>query len=376
VAPPEVKTTHIYKGAIAFIGLQLIGLGIAGYFPSLVNYLPFSTYLTSENAPPPINPRLQQCMRDHLFEYYDEHENTLRSSIKRVKALDVSALPEDFAQSLTESFDTADSTFAMVAKVRSTEADLNAAKPAYRPVHSRVRAIERDIRAQKTQLEQLEQTYSRESRADEVNDDFLQQLKAQIEEQKLLINDTATTFPEKWPALNERYKQLTQEHQKAVRAYNFTVDEAYQTVPEILNLLAQADSLEPVSQRFDEYSAALKTMSSKEASAFLKAGSKTLADYDGLSRVKSKIYKASKAMKGSSAKPEKAQLLIDEAKALYVAEVAWRAEAKKHIAPALKSYNEAIKNSIGLRLQSHLPTSDAKSIALCQSVHRDISLSF
>ena len=33
VAPPEVKTTHIYKGAVAFIALQLVGLAIAGQFP-------------------------------------------------------------------------------------------------------------------------------------------------------------------------------------------------------------------------------------------------------------------------------------------------------------------------------------------------------
>ena len=40
VAPPTVKTTQIYKGAMAFILLQLAGLAIAGTFPSLVNYLP------------------------------------------------------------------------------------------------------------------------------------------------------------------------------------------------------------------------------------------------------------------------------------------------------------------------------------------------
>ena len=40
VAPPSVKTLQIYKGAVAFIILQLVGLTIAGFFPSLVNYLP------------------------------------------------------------------------------------------------------------------------------------------------------------------------------------------------------------------------------------------------------------------------------------------------------------------------------------------------
>ena len=51
VAPIDVKTTHIYKGVIVFIFLQIIGLLIVGFFPPLVNYLPNRTYLTSENAP-------------------------------------------------------------------------------------------------------------------------------------------------------------------------------------------------------------------------------------------------------------------------------------------------------------------------------------
>ena len=67
VSPPEVKTIHIYRGVAAFIILQLIGLAIAGYFPPLVNYLPNRTYLTSENAPPPINPKLQQCIEEITF---------------------------------------------------------------------------------------------------------------------------------------------------------------------------------------------------------------------------------------------------------------------------------------------------------------------
>ena len=51
VAPPSVRTLQIYRGAVAFIVLQLAGLAIAGYFPALVNYLPNRIYLTSDTAP-------------------------------------------------------------------------------------------------------------------------------------------------------------------------------------------------------------------------------------------------------------------------------------------------------------------------------------
>jgi TRAP-type mannitol/chloroaromatic compound transport system permease large subunit len=38
VAPPEVRTTQIYRGVIPFIAIQLIGLLLIVLYPSLVTY--------------------------------------------------------------------------------------------------------------------------------------------------------------------------------------------------------------------------------------------------------------------------------------------------------------------------------------------------
>ena len=51
VASDAVKTLDIYRGVIPFIGLQLLGLVIVGFYPPLVNYLPVRTYLTGETDP-------------------------------------------------------------------------------------------------------------------------------------------------------------------------------------------------------------------------------------------------------------------------------------------------------------------------------------
>ncbi len=40
VAPPEVKTGHIYKGIIPFVIIQLISIAIVAFFPKIVTYLP------------------------------------------------------------------------------------------------------------------------------------------------------------------------------------------------------------------------------------------------------------------------------------------------------------------------------------------------
>ena len=44
--------------------------------------------------------------------------------------------------------------------------------------------------------------------------------------------------------------------------------------------------------------------------------------------------------------------------------------------PELIKYNDVIKHNIGLSLQSRLTKEQAKFVARCNSVHRDISLNF
>ena len=83
VAPAVVQTLEIYRGAAVFIVLQLFGLAIAGTFPSLVNYLPNRVYLSSETAPPPMNPKLQHCLEEYVFARYDENGDALRAHIER-----------------------------------------------------------------------------------------------------------------------------------------------------------------------------------------------------------------------------------------------------------------------------------------------------
>ena len=44
VAPPEVSTTQIYRGAIPFVGIQLVALLLLAVFPELVTWLPGKIY--------------------------------------------------------------------------------------------------------------------------------------------------------------------------------------------------------------------------------------------------------------------------------------------------------------------------------------------
>ena len=67
---------------------------------------------------------------------------------------------------------------------------------------------------------------------------------------------------------------------------------------------------------------------------------------------------------------------ILEVTTLFNKEVNWRKEASENLMPELEKYNLAIKDNIGLRLQSRLTKEQAKLVASCNAVHRDISLNF
>ena len=73
--PAIVKTVQMYKGVIPFILLQLFALGIVGYFPALVNYLPNRVSYLSETAPPPKNPKIQYCLEKFVFKEVQDDKN-------------------------------------------------------------------------------------------------------------------------------------------------------------------------------------------------------------------------------------------------------------------------------------------------------------
>ena len=69
-------------------------------------------------------------------------------------------------------------------------------------------------------------------------------------------------------------------------------------------------------------------------------------------------------------------MLINEAYTIYISEKDWRAKAEKDLLPKLIKFDSLIKDTIGLRLQEKLTKEQAKYVAACRSVHKDISLNF
>ncbi|MDH3672367.1 MAG: TRAP transporter large permease subunit [Gammaproteobacteria bacterium] len=376
VAPSSVRTQHIYRGAAAFIGLQLLGLGIAATFPSLVNYLPNRTYLTSETAPPPMNPRLQACLQQHVFAYYGDNGDRLRASIEKARRLDISNLADKRQRALRESFGKAGNTFALVEKVRLAEAALANYEAEYRTIHVQVRKLQAEKRRLDLEIEERNRDLTRESRSNRPSETEMKDLErriAALEAQKQTVHDR---IPDDWEAARKRYVELAKDSKEASAIYRSNVDSAYEVVAELRQVIAQADDLAALKDQLTELAPVIAERPADQAMTNIKQAEKAVGSIEGASHIKSKLSKARRALKGDQAKREEAAELLKDALGLHAAEVAWRQQASTHLSAGLDDYNDAIKNSIGLRMQARLTVDQAEEIASCQAIHRDISLNF
>lgn len=377
VATAVIKTIHIYKGAAAFICLQLIGLTIAGVFPSLVNYLPNRMYLSSEMSPPPTNPKLQYCVEKYVFAYYDDQWDELRAAIDRAATLsDASYLPEPFAKKLGQSFDQARASFDMSKDVRAADAAMNEYVLDYRPLHKMVRRLQSDIRKIERDIERLKWDRSRLRYDKEASDQDRKLVEERMIARESEIKALEQKIPVAWKKARKGYLVLEKAQKNARRVYLQNVDDSYRTIQDARKLIADAGALEAFAPTLASLDAAIVNQAPAQAGNIIKAAEKELSQIHGSSSIKSLLTKARRVLRGDSPKRDEAAKFLVEARERFSEEVAWRKRAANGLEAGLSTYNDAIKYSIGLRLQDRLNLEQASTIAECKSVHRDISLSF
>jgi len=376
VAPPEVKTLQIYKGAVAFIALQLVGLAVAGYWPSLVNYLPYRTYLTSETAPPPMNPRLQECLEGYVFRVYDEDGQELLAAIERASTLDYSFLSEDRQQRLTESLNKARNAIPMSESIQQAQAAIAAYEPEYRPIHFEVRSLESRIRDIDEQIKSLEKARTLASRNETVDEQLLNRLDADIERAQQQKIDLGDSVPEGWEGARGKFNELNKNLKIARSQYRNNVDQSYEGVAELRGVIEATDALIALESTLDGLESVIRDEEPEQAMEMIKAAEAVIDEVPGTGDFRSKVSKARRALKGKEADPAMAQALLAEAKQMLADEMAWRRLASERLATGLAEYDDAIKGTIGVRMQERLTKDQATEVAACQSHHKDISLNF
>ena len=202
VATKAVKTLDMYKGVVPFIVLQIVGLGIVGFNPSLVNYLPTKTFLSSETAPPPKNPRLQLCLEDYLFDFYDDHKSLYLNKLNPLRSLDISMLPQSKQEILANSIKNADMIFALVDNIKNAKTAMEEAAVAYAPIHKEVRQIERVIARAEKEMKQLQRELRNETSVNKRN-----RMQSRIAELQDAIAVSRKAIPAGWQNTNREFKK-------------------------------------------------------------------------------------------------------------------------------------------------------------------------
>lgn len=376
VAPPSVKTTQIYKGAVAFIGLQLAGLAIAGYFPTLVNYMPNRTHLTADTAPPPINPKLQSCIEEDRFTYYADNRQSISLAIDNMRRLDISMLPDKIQVEISSSLDEADSIFDKIALVQDASADLAEFSVDFRSDHQLYRREQRAVQKLKDELRDDLRLLDRLERQESSSPDRIQNVAEDIRRLESQISELEMAMPVDWQSQREQYLELAKVEKIARGQYRRTADAAYEPIANLQTLLQDVENLENAASILEGVDRIIVDHPAAEAMDLIKARESQLSEVKGVSHIKSTLSKTRRALKGDNPDQEKALALFADADTQYQQELRWRREAVASLAEPLNAYDETIRDNIGLRLQPRLPHEIAKSVAACLSHHKDISLQF
>ena len=374
VAPPEVKTTQIYQGVVAFICLQLAALGIVGYYPQLVNYMPNRVSLLSETSPPPRNPQLQICLEEYVHDELASNGDAVRSAIAAAQGLDLSILPKKMAGELEEGFDAAEAAIGQLDEAFAAHEAVVAAAPDYRPAHRTVRELERDIRDVNKEAEELKKD------ARFLNSDTdsarLAALNEKIAELEAEMAHIAEDIPESWEETYETFSALVAAEDKARSTYRRSSDKSVEGAVEFLAVLDANSAFLELEGVLTSLRDVIENTDPKEAEGIIKEAGSTVNSVAGASKIGSTLSKARRSMRPNKLDREKAMKEYNKAIALFEEQKVWRAAAETQLRPGIEAYLAGIASTVGARQQPRLSRDQALFIAGCNAGHRDLSLNF
>lgn len=373
VAPAVVKTIQMYKGVIPFIGLQLLALSIVGAYPPLVNYLPNRISFLSETSPPPRNPRLQHCVEE-LVAGELAASGATREAIAAASALDLSVLPDDLADEVREGFASTAVALSALDEIFVAKAAVAGAADAYRPQLHVVRRIEKHIRETEEQARELSilAGHMRSEAEAEARADMEQEVAALEAE----VYRLKGTIPASWEGAYATFSALVTAENTARTTYRRNADASYNGPSEVLAVLQANEAFADLEPPLREMHAMIQTLPEAEAFLLVEALERQFREVEGADEVKKLLGKARRELRGNSPDREKALEEYAKALAAYEAQIVWRAPAATALSDGLASYLDALRGTLGLRVQRRFDREQGLFMARCNANHRDISLNF
>ncbi len=370
VAPKSIKTTEIWKGASVFIFLQLVGLGIVGYFPQLVNYLPLRSYYSSEVAPPPINPKLQECLFDYTYDKYTLTFAETNSLITKINSYNLSFIPESQSKKISDMISGIGSSKNLIDEVKISESNFNDYSINYKPLHTKVRRLEKEIFKKLNKIEKIK----KEIRL-EIDPTEIEKLDSEILDYQDEIEKIKMTIPSNWESENSEFNNILNEYNKTKLKYNKTVDNSFNELMEFIEIFKKLENLFLIEDSFDKIFNKIEK-EDENISDQLKEFEKKFNKFNQVSNIKKPIKNARKLLKKNYDKKSEALELIMESKLIYEKEIFWRLKAKDILLEDFILLSKLGEETFGLRKQDSLNKEQAVYLARCKSSHEDISLYF
>ena len=371
IAPAVVKTINMYKGVIPFIVLQIIAMVIVANSPNLVNYLPNRVALLSENSPPPRNPQIAYCVDQYVSNQISINGDIIIAGAETASKIDLSVLPKKLLKNTSKSFANVNLAIDQLRSAELITEELAQASINFRPLHQSVRSIERNIRSYEEEIKHIKSDMKNLEEGGELRP--LEEKITRLEKEKEAL---IASIPENWNEELKTFRNLQKAEQSAYRKYTKSAQAAYQPIANMNVILEANNDYFILEEELLDTKTQVENLTPEEMIEPLGSLGKRFSKVAGAEKIKSAISKARRALKSRNPSKEKAQKQLDKAIKLYSEQVEWRTNAAVNILPKLITYEDLMRETIGIRDQSKLTKQQALFVAKCQANHRDVSLNF
>ncbi len=209
-------------------------------------------------------------------------------------------------------------------------------------------------------------------------DDLAEKNKIQlkIENYELEIDEVTKQIPENWLSRNKEFKIIQKAKNTQTKRYRKNVDQAYDNLEQIAMFIKDHEKLNELSPEINNIKENINNENYEKSISIIDSLFDRLGEISGTEEFANRLDDLLSLIDSEEIDVNKISEVSSEALILFDKEVKWRKDAAKNLMPELEKYNLVIKDNIGLRLQSRLSKDQAKYVAKCNSIHRDISLNF
>ena len=373
VAPAIVKTVQMYKGVIPFITLQLLALGVVGFYPSLVNYLPNRVSFLSETSPPPKNPKLQYCIEEYVRENVLKGDNDVKNAIFKLKEIDITSLSKTYQSSVTKSINDVNMGLGHLSQAFKFEEEINKKAVNYEPQLLFVRNIEKDIRIVEKESKEIKTLISR---LEKNQKDEEKVLKNELVTKNALIESYKSQIPSDWPSKYKDFQSLIKKEKNERSNYRRLMDGSYDEIFKLYTIINLKETFSMFDSRFKNISAKLEVNDPKQLIDEIKLFIQELNKIPDNRSIISSLNKVNRNLKKKKIDYVKVNNNFEKAYNLYIQKNNNLKFVDDKIVSELENYLKIVSSSIGVRQQRKLPRELALYLADCRASHKNLTLFF